>query len=142
MRAFSDPSVSAERDRPIEEEYNVVEIPGAPVNSSESIHSSSASSSSEIPLDARRREERLAEQRSTQKAADRTAQKARLANAPPPIDTQHATRSEIALHNDIADLQKHRDADHDQIEELVYGLNRYDAINKVQISEHRRTQEE
>ena len=46
------------------------------------------------------------------------------------------------MHNDIAELQKQRDADHDKVEDLVYGLNRHDATNKVQISEARRTQEE
>ena len=46
------------------------------------------------------------------------------------------------MRNDIAELQKHRDEDHDKIEDLVYGLNRHDAINKAQISESRRAQEE
>ena len=61
---------------------------------------------------------------------------------PPPIDTKHASRVEIALHSDIADLQKDGEAEHDQIEQLVYGFNRHDAINKVQIAESRRTQED
>ena len=61
---------------------------------------------------------------------------------PPPIDTQQATRVEIAMHSDIAELQKQRDEDRDQIEEPVYGLNRHDTINKVQVSESRRAQEE
>ena len=46
------------------------------------------------------------------------------------------------MRNNIAELQKQRDEDHDEIEDLVYGLNRYDASDKVQISESRRAQEE
>ena len=61
---------------------------------------------------------------------------------PPPIDTQQAPRLEIAMHNDIAELQKQRDEDHDKIEGLVYGLNRHGAIDKVQLSEARRAQGE
>ena len=45
-------------------------------------------------------------------------------------------------HNYIAELQGQRDEDHDKIEDLVYGLSRHDAINKVQLSGARRAQEE
>ena len=76
-------------------------------------------------------------------AADRMTQRKNNENAPPPpIDTQQASRPEIAMHNDIAELQRQRDEDHDKVEDLVYGLSRHDAINKVQLSETRRAQEE
>ena len=100
----------------------------------ESIHSSSASSSSETPDGIKRGEEirRL-------KTADRATPRKRNEHAPPPpIDTQQASRFEIAMHNDIAELQRQRDEDHDKVEDLVYGLSRHDAINKVQLAESRK----
>ena len=137
MRAFSDPSAGVDRDG-VGDGFEFVEVPGQEMQENESIHSSSASPSNETPED-NKRNGQLRQQR----AADRTAQKKRLANAPPPpIDTQQASRLEIAMHNDIAELQKQRDEDHDKIEDLVYGPNRHDAINKVQIPESRRAQEE
>ena len=49
---------------------------------------------------------------------------------PPPIDTQQASRLEIAMRSDIAELQGRRDEDHDKVEVLVYGLNRHDLIRR------------
>ena len=61
---------------------------------------------------------------------------------PPQIDIQQASRLEIAMRSDIAELQRQRDEDHDKVVDLVYGLNRHDAIDKVQISEAFRAQGE
>ena len=144
MRAFPDPSASVDRDGAgdgVGDDFEIVPAPQRDADigvEQESIHSSSASSSSETPDDKIRKEEirRL-------RAADRATQKRRNESAPPPtIDTQQVSRLEIAMHNDIAELQTQRDEDHDKIEDLVYGLNRHDAINKVQLSETRRAQEE
>ena len=88
MRAFPDPSASVERDR-VGDDFEVVEVPDLDMQASESIRSSCASSSSETP-EANKREESLARRRSEQKAADRKAQRQRLANAPPPTDRHSA----------------------------------------------------
>ena len=142
-RAFADPSASVDRDGAGDEVGADFEITPAPQDADmgveqESIHSSSASSSSETPEDNKRKEEfrRL-------KAADRMTQRKRNEHAPPPpIDTQQASRFEIAMHNDIAELQRLRDEDHDKVEDLVYGLSRHDATKKVQLPETRRAQED
>ena len=144
MRAFPDPSASVDRDGAGDGAEDDSEIVPAPQRDAdmgfeqESIHPSSASSSSETQGEIKRKEEirRL-------KAADRATQRKRNENAPPPpIDTQQASRLEIAMHSDIAELQRQRDEDHDKVEDLVYGLSRHDAINKVQLTETRRAQEE
>ena len=144
MRAFSDPSASVNRDGAgdgVGDDFEIIPAPQRDADmgvEQESIHSSSASSSSETPDDIKRKEEirRL-------KTADRANQRKRNENAPPPpIDTQQASRLEVAMRNDIAELQRQRDEDHDKVEDLVYGLSRHDAINKVQLTETIRAQEE
>ena len=144
MRAFPDPSASVDRDGAGDGAEDDSEIVPAPQRDAdmgfeqESIHPSSASSSSETP-DENNREEEMRRQTQQTERLRKTETKM---HPPPPIDTQQASRFESAMHNDIAELQKQRDEDHDKIEDLVYGLNRHDAIDKVQLSETRRAQEE
>ena len=131
MRAFADPSASVDRDGAGDEVGADFEIIPATQDADmgaeqESIHSSSASSS-ETP-----EEDKIDKCLRRLKAAGRMKQRKKNETAPPPpIDTQHASRLEIAMHNDIADLQRRRDEDNDRIEDLVYGLSRHDATNKV-----------